>query len=110
MTTEDGRTTLTRQHLDEDGKVIDGETKYFDNQIEAEAYMAAHDQDDKNSLSEPVHEKPASQMSEADAVALNADVHETVPQQSERVVTDGEKEQVEAGLHPDPSEGNPAQD
>lgn len=56
----------------------------------------------------PVPEKPASQMTEADAVALNADVHAPVNQvQSERIVTDGEKDQVKAGLHPKPESGNP---
>jgi len=56
----------------------------------------------------PVPEKPASEMTEADAVALNADVHAPATgQNSERVVTDGERDQVKAGLHPKPEAGNP---
>jgi hypothetical protein len=57
---------------------------------------------------QPVPEKPASEMTEADAVALNADVHAPVVNASDdRIVTDGEKDQVKAGLHPKPETGNP---
>lgn len=71
--------------------------------------IAQGDQSNTQS-SEAVHEKPASQMTEADAVALNADVHIATPNtDTDRVVTDGEKDQVEAGLHPKPEAGNPEQ-
>jgi hypothetical protein len=63
-----------------------------------------------NQVNQPVPEKPASEMTEADAVALNADVHAPVNQQnSDRIVTDGEKDQVKAGLHAKPEAGNPEQ-
>lgn len=56
---------------------------------------------------EPVPEKPASEMTKADAVAINADVHApSVRPNNERIVTDGEKDQVKAGLHAAPQINN----
>jgi hypothetical protein len=68
---------------------------------DAEATAEANGQE-----SETINEKPASAMTEADAVAVNADVH--LAGASERIATDGEKDQVDAGLHPDPAEGEQA--
>lgn len=138
LKTEDDRTTLTTQILDEDGKVLSGETQQFNSREEAEAFMATgktndstdnkreytvHGEDVQSgntagtsemevennvTSTEAIKEKPASQMTEADAVALNADVHVATPNtDTDRVVTDGEKEQVAAGLHPKPESGKP---
>ncbi len=133
MTTyEDGRTTITETTYTEDDKPIEGATWEFNTQEEAEYFMATgktHDnQDNANDqpqpqtggtaeistegrsqyAQEPNVEKPASQMTEADAVALNGDVHVATPNMdTERIVTQGERDQTEAGLQPDPSKGNP---
>lgn len=79
--------------------------------------MSQADTTNNNQVKNPTvtePEKPASEMTEADAVALNADVHAPVnPNQNQsdndRVVTDGERDQVKAGLHPKPESGKPVQ-
>ncbi len=61
------------------------------------------DQSNTNSDSQFV-EPAASEMTEQEAVNINSDVHAPVAQTNEtdRIVTDGEKDQVAAGLHPKP--------
>lgn len=122
---ENGTATLTETTYDEDDRPLEGVTRTLTEQ-EAEDYMADKPQTskattpiDNNTVTEeelqnqnntgqaPGHEKPASQMTEADAVALNSDVHVATPQTSPRIVTDGQQDQVDAGLHPDATEGKP---
>lgn len=126
LTVENNTYLVTTTVYNSDGKPIDGHTEEFNSLSEAEAYMVKQEDtnDDKTIHGEQVNnppttnqgtedetrEKPASQMTEADAVALNADVHVATPNiDSDRIVTDGEKEQVAAGLHPKPESGNPEQ-
>lgn len=119
--------SVTTTEEDENGKPLQGTTEQFNTQDEAEAYMSK--QTDKPQATTPIDnntitedelnqqnatgtddqgkEKPASQMTEADAVALNSDVHVATPSTSPRLVTDGQVEQTEAGLHPDATEGKP---
>lgn len=125
---ENGTAIVTETTYDEDDKPLKGESHIFTSQEEAEAYMNKTDdptnqhqspakdtiaRDDiieaNNTAAEPNVEKPASQMTEADAVALNSDVRSSTDP-SARVVTQGQTDQVEAGLHPDPKEGHPIQD
>lgn len=115
---------VTTTEYDEDGRPLDGHTEVFTNKDEAEAYMSKKSDGDltpitNDTISEDElrqgsttgtmdgTEKPASQMTEADAVALNSDVH--LAGQPERIVTQGQIDQVEAGLHPDATEGRPLQ-
>jgi hypothetical protein len=126
MTVENNTYVVTMTEYDTNGKPKDGITNTFNSQEEAEAFMAKSENSDDNTTihgeqvnnppttnqgtDDETREKPASEMTEADAVALNADVHVATPStDSDRVVTDGEKDQVAAGLHPKPESGNPEQ-
>jgi hypothetical protein len=130
LTVENDTYLVTTTEYDDNGKPQGGHTESFSTQEEAEAFMAKTDEapnqaqrshgddtsateqqnlDQASATPNPGVERAASEMSEADAVALNADVHVATPGQSDRIVTDGEKEQVAAGLHPDPGKGDPLQ-
>lgn len=130
---ENNTYSVTETSYDEDDKPSEGITTNFDTKEEAEDYMTSKTDGtkptttttskettpiDNNTITEQElqeqnasgtdeqgREKPASRMTEADAVALNSDVH--VAGQPERIVTQGQIDQVEAGLHPDATEGKP---
>lgn len=131
MTVQNGTAQVTTTDYSEDGRPLDGHTESFNSQEEAETYMNKKTDPqttvdtknettpiDNNTVTEQEMkgetlgvqdgvEKPASQMSEADAVALNSDVHVATPSQSPRVVTQGQIDQVDTGLHADATEGKP---
>jgi hypothetical protein len=120
---ENNTYTVIETAYDENDKPIVGKTITFDTEQEAQEYMDMADQNTTNKNEDAQapktdnsglapdntpYEKPASEMTEADAVALNADVHLATPAtDNDRVVTDGEKDQVAAGLHPKPESGDP---